>query len=208
MTRWTLLIPSNQLYVLNEWDPELRLQAFKGKGTDKTTSKVIPFEFGTFKEIGTRSANLKYLMENGEVTVNEIYEKVRDWVPDASFESLTYVEKNCKMGNPDLKTIRCDFERETIQHRKLKKLVVDGAYPMEDMHRIINEIKNQLEDLPEAVRSRFRPSCMILSASPDIHDDGFAIQALKRSYHILMEDRLKRWLLRDLEYKSRGGPRV
>jgi len=194
--------------MLKQWYPNLPLQEFRGKGSSGASSKTTVFKFGTQRENVTNYVNLKYLMEHGEVTFDDIHEVVQSWVPDASFDTFTYVERNCKLGNPNWKTILCKFDRLTVPYKKLKALTESGGYPMEDVKELIDAIKESLEDLPIEIASRFKPSCMVLTTTPDIHGDGAAIQALWRRPMVFMEDRIKEWKVKDYEYKSRGGPRT
>jgi len=204
MTRYTLLIPSAQLFMLDQWDPDLRLQAFQGKGSAGTASKPIPFKFGKITEKATTVIDLIYNMDQGEIPVHEVYEEISTFIPDASIDWLAYLERYCKLGNPDWKNILCKFTKKTFNPGVLKKLVLDGRYPMDAANLLLATMKASVEDLPAEVKRRFRPSCLALTTEPDIQEDEFAVKALKRPYMVFMAEISKHWDLRDLEWKKKG----
>lgn len=205
---YTLMIPSNQLFMLKYWDPELKLQAFKGIGSAGAKSGTWSFEFGTAIEQVSRSVDLRYDMGTGEVTPKTVYEKVIEYVPDASLEYIYYVERNCKMGDPNLRTIGLRFKRQAIHPTIYKQLVIDGEHPLQAVAEILVGIKESIEDLPDEVKRRMRPSCLLLEETdpPGLKNDGPCIYALKRPYMVFMLETSKLWQLFDLDYKSRGGP--
>lgn len=206
---YTLMIPSNQLFMLKHWDPVLKLQAFRGVGSAGSKSGTWSFEFGTAIEQVSRSVDLRYDMGNGEVTPEEVYKKVTEYVPDASLEYIYYVERNCKMGNPNLNAIGLKFKRQAIHPTIYKQLVINGETPLQDIAEILIGIKESTEDLPNEVKKRMRPSCLLLEETdpPGLKADGPCIYALKRSYMIFMRETSKTWKLFDLDYNKRGGPR-
>ncbi len=147
-------------------------------------------------------------MDRGEASFDDVYEKAASWVPDVSFDAFSYMERNCKFGDPKFSTINLYFKRFTISTGKWKKMVQDGSYPMKDVNILLESIKAALEDIPDDIRQRFRPSCMILDKTdPEIMDDGAMVFALKRKYMLFMKDTVKNWILKDLSYQKKGGPR-
>lgn len=204
MTRYTLLIPSAQLFILNQWDPDLRLQAFQGKGSAGTASSSIPFVLGKITEKTTTYIDLIYNLDQGEIPVHEVYEKINKFIPDVSMDWLAYLERDCKMGNPDWKNILCKFTKKTFNPGVLKKFVLDGSYPMDAANTLLTTMKASVEDIPTEVKKRFTSSVLSLTTEPDIQEDEFAVKALKRSYMVFMTETSKDWELRDLDWKKKG----
>lgn len=206
MSRYTLIIPSSQLYLLRTWDPELTLQGFKGTGSMGGEGSPIQFEFGEIITSETIKANIIYAMGNGEVSIDDVYKKIIEYVPDISFDYITYVEKKCKLGNPDWHTIKCTFKKIAIHPEIFNNYIRDGDFPLGHLHRVTGSLKETLLNIPSDIKKRFRPSCLILETEPDIQDDGPAVFALKRPYMLFSIESSKDWELFDLEYEKRGGP--
>jgi len=206
------MIPTASLFMLSEWDPELKLQAFRGLGSLGTNTENYEIVMGNAK-IGQTSISqnikteLLYEFGNGELAVKDVYERVKEvtGLPDISLESIVYVERDCRMGNPELKIIRNHFDRRSLHPGIFKNMVMDGEYPLQEVHVMLDEIKKSFEDLPREIKQRVKPSCLLSSYFPDVSDDGPCVYALKRPYMVFMKATARFWKLFDLEYRKRGG---
>jgi len=212
MDKYTLIIPTNSLYILKEWDPELKIQALRGQGTIGTASEKISIkmghiDLGFYRDATKREAALLYDFGNGEIPLKGIYESVyeKTGLPDINIEYMVYMERDLKLGPSLPKTVRCDFNRKTVHQGIFKRMVQNGKYPMQEIHEILNGIQESLKDLPEEVRKRYKPSCLNLETNPPIKDDGPAVYALKRPYMIFMRETTQNWTLFDLEHKKQVG---
>ena len=202
--RYTLLIPTTQLHILNRWFPDVEVQSFKGKGSAKNQSISADFEYGTKTTSERNQVFLCYGMERGERSFQDIIDGIKNHVPDASLDEFCYYESGLRLG-PGMPTgVRCDWRRQSIQTGKMQNMVVNGDFPNRDISLLVEEIQNQLNDLPSETRARFRKSFMTLSTDPDIHEDEYAIKALRRPNMLFIKQRHLPWLLKDWEYKTRG----
>ena len=206
------MIPTASLYMLSEWDPELKLQAFRGLGSIGTNTENYEIVMGEAQiGITTVSQNIKaellYDFGNGELAVKDVYERVKEvtGLPDISLESIVYVDRDCRMGDPALKIIRNNYDRRSIHPGIFKNMVMDGAYPLQSVHIMLDEIKKSFEDLPSEIKKRVKSSCLLSSFHPDISDDGPAVYALKRPYMVFMNTTSRFWKLFDMEYKKGKG---
>ena len=187
--------------------PEMRLQGFKGQGTEQDKGDRELFDYGFKTEKGRKRVVVSYKMEQGEKTFQDLINGINAFVPDISFNEFCYMEKNLRLGPNQPTSVLCMWNRESIQTNKLQKMIVDGSkpdYPNRDLVTMMNEFKKVLGELPEAQRARFRPSFMTLQTKPDINDDEYAIKALKQPYMLFIKERNKPWIIGDWEYKTKG----
>lgn len=200
------LIPSSQLYTLYKWDPDLKIQSLSGKGSGKgDTITASNDEYIIVKDHINREVEVKYIMNNGEITIKEIYDKVKEYTYDITIQQVSWIERNCKLGNPDWRSIRVEYESKAPHPQLFKSLVQDGSFPLQDLTDILESMKESINLPPEIVK-RIR-SCLVLSKTePEIRYDPDAINALRKPYMIFMLDTSKYWRLFDLDYKKRGGP--
>ncbi|MFH2110392.1 MAG: hypothetical protein ABIJ47_03915 [Candidatus Bathyarchaeota archaeon] len=208
------MIPSSSLYMLTQWDPDLKLQAFRGSGSaaGEATSWEITMgdtTIGKGSTAQTVKADLLYEFGGGEVPLKQVYESVKEktGLPDISLDSFVYVDRGCRLGVPEWgTTVRSTFRRRSLHPGVFKRMAVNGQYPLQGVHVMLDEIKRSFEALPQEVKVRLKPSCLISEYHPDINEDGPAVYALKRPYMVFMSTSSRFWELFDMDYKHRGGP--
>ena len=157
---YTNIIPFNSLWILNQFDPDLKLQAFKGNGSGGTTTARLDIEQGNIK-IGklkirsTTEAELRYNLDAGELKVSQIYKILSEktGLPDINFEMLAFMERDCKLGDPNLRNILCNWERVTVNPGVYKKIVMDGKYPLQGIHELLQGFSDSLKNAPEETSS-------------------------------------------------------
>jgi len=217
-TRWTLIIPTNSLYVLTIWQPNLNIQRIEGESSAGGTTESSPILMtdgtiiGKVTETSRRYGVLEYNFSKGEKTIGSIYESFvsETDILDVKIKELVYVVRNLDLGYSK-ETIKCTFNRYTLHTGIYKKLVADGAIPHQEIVELMEGIYEGMKEIPDGVIKP--PSFLMLGTEPDIHDDGPAIWALRarapdgEHYMQLIQEGTKDWILRELKYRPRGGPR-
>lgn len=218
-TRWTLIIPTNSLYVLTRWQPGLSIQKIEGESSAGASAESSPILMtdgtiiGKLTETSKRYGMLDYNFSNGEKIIESIYESFVDAtdIPDVKIKELVYIVRNLDLGYSK-ETIRCTFSRYTLHTGIYQKLVADGEIPHQEIVRLREGIYEGMREIPNGVIKP--PSFLMLRTEPDIHDDGPAIWALRERapsgehYMQLIEEGTKEWILKELRYRPRGGPRA
>lgn len=217
-TRWTLIIPTNSLYVLTRWNPSLKIQRIAGESSAGGTSESSPIlmEDGTIigkvSETSRRFGTLEYNFNRGEKTIDSIYESFvsETDILDVKIKELVYVVRNLDLGYSK-ETIKCTFNRYTLHTGIYQKLVANGEIPHQEIVLLQQAIYEGMKEIPEGIIKP--PSFLMLKTEPDIHDDGpgiWALRARERSgeqYMQLIHEGTKDWILKEFSYKPRGGPR-
>lgn len=216
-TRWTLIIPTNSLYVLTRWQPGLSIQKIEGESSAGASAESSPILMtdgtiiGKVTETSRRYGLLDYNFSNGEKIIESIYESFVDAtdIPDVKIKELVYMVRNLNLGY-SRETIKCTFNRYTLHPGIYKKLVSDGEIPHQDIATLLEGIHEGMKEVPNGVIKP--PSFLMLKTEPDIHDDGPAIWALRarapdgEHYMQLIQEGTREWILRELSYRRRGGP--
>lgn len=206
---YRLVIPANQLAVINQFDPELKVMRIYGAGSFSGSSTEEPFEYGKIVAKPVGSAVVEYNYDQGLKPLSQIFECCRGRnIPNVALDTLEYQDSVQVSANKTL-YIALKFEKETILPKKYQKLVINGAFPKQEMYEILREIKRRLEELPDDVKRRWRPSCLVLTdIAPDrkLLYEGDIIWALKRNYMLFVRETQRRWELHDYVSKPRGGP--
>lgn len=193
---YRLIIPSTQLFVLNRFNPDLSLQLFEGFYHTGEQVSTQEFKYGKVTDYSRRKLDLKYIMDSGEATINDIYRACIDrGFPDASLDCISYMTPLPKIGN-----VRIDFEKDTISTTKMQNMVQDGRYPMDDIKEILDNIKLRLKDLPREVTKRFRNSFLLSTQTvPDITIKAESMKLLRKDYMMMIEETQGAWILKDMK---------
>ena len=206
---YRLVIPANQLAILNQFDPELNVIRIFGTGSFSGSSSEESFEFGKIIAKPVGNVVLEYDYARGVKPLRKIFECCQSRnIPNVALTYLEYQDLvEVETSNPLYVALK--FEKETILPKKYQALVVDGRFPKQEMYEILREIKRRLGELPREVVRSWKPSCLVLTdiaPDPKLLQDGPLIWALKRDYMLFVRETAKRWELYDYESKPRGGP--
>jgi len=218
-TRWTLIIPTNSLYVLTRWQPGLKIQRIEGESSAGGTTESSPILMadgtiiGKVSEKFRRYGVLEYNFSKGEKTIESIYESFvsETDILDVKIKELVYIVRNLDLGYSK-ETIKCTFNRYTLHEGIFRKIVANGEIPHQEIMRLQEAIYEGMKEIPEGVIKP--PSFLMLKTEPDIHDDGPGIWALRahapsgEQYMQLIQEGTKDWILKEFSYRPRGGPRT
>src|SRR5207245_2357553 len=169
---WRILIPTTQLSILSQLNPNLRALEVKAAGTfSGVQSKPINFTYGIFRGRLSGRAEISWGTNapHNCAPIPDILAELKKitTVADAVIDSVMFYEPAIVYIHGIAVNLNLKFEKGNV-HPEIFKKITDAppGIPFQDTYDMLVKYRKSLKSLPKDARKHWKPGYLLLTDIP------------------------------------------
>jgi hypothetical protein len=208
---WRILIPTTQLSILSQVNPNLKVFEISGAGSfSGVQSNAIPFTYGIFRGHLSGRAEISWAAGGNPANSAPIPDILADLrkittVADAVIDTVTFYEPAVINVHGFQVGLKLRFDKGNVHPQIFRKLTESPpGIPLADTYDLLVKFKQSLKSLPKEARKHWKPGYLLLTSIPShphLMNDPYLMQSAIQARFpgsILVTNIVKTWNMRDL----------